>query len=879
MRGDELLAAGDYGDAAIHYQRVVGFDDPAITAAALLGLGEARYRLDDEDGAVATWEAAIQIGETSSAYPAWRNVAAARVRSGDLRGAQRAYREADRRAPAADKAEIASRLGWLAKEAGDAGTANRYFAKARGDGPLVPVSTIVIAATAIVSLVVLFTAEGEDLLQALWLDKLAVADGEYWRLWTVTLVHADLLHLFFNMYALYLAGPIVERWYGSLWFLILYLLCAAAGSVASFVFGGDVPAVGASGAIFGLFGVLLAANRAPPSGRPGQPRAREPARVPGPAQPRVRIRLRRADRQRGASRWPVRRAVARSRDPADRRPHDVRDVATARRRDGGHRVRTRADVGARHGATAVRAGRRRRGRGRRRPGRHLRRDRCARGRLRGGDDGGRRARGDRRRRRRADAWVRDRLGPVFATLLGPLPRPPLAADATRGAILDAIVAAQVDAGLEPVTDGGWPIVPDDPVAAWRATADRTDRAAKAVVVGPYTAGVRSGGSVEGLRDVIRGLAAAGCPIVEVAEPAAVGIGPDRSEQARFRDLHDRLLDGLVGPGPEALGGTHLSLAITGGAADTAGAATILGPAYASLAVDLIAGPDNWRLVRSAPGDRGIVCGALSAAEGSDDGPETLLWAAAYAAGERRARARSRRARDGVVPRRAVVAGRRRQAGPTRGGGPTRRPAVGRAPRRYRSASHRQPQRSARPVRAGRRPPVTTPASRLTGAAALPTPSRNGLDSRPPRCHHRRTSFDLKAVGWRTRMLQVSADPIGVSAQHVPEEVEPVGEHIQLTVNGTARELDVEPRRLLVQALREDLDLTGTHVGCDTSQCGACTVHVDGHAVKSCTMLAVQADGATVTTIEGMAPEDGLHPLQNGVLGEARPAVRVLHARA
>jgi carbon-monoxide dehydrogenase small subunit len=89
----------------------------------------------------------------------------------------------------------------------------------------------------------------------------------------------------------------------------------------------------------------------------------------------------------------------------------------------------------------------------------------------------------------------------------------------------------------------------------------------------------------------------------------------------------------------------------------------------------------------------------------------------------------------------------------------------------------------------------------------------------------------------------------------------VGEHIQLTVNGTARELDVEPRRLLVQALREDLDLTGTHVGCDTSQCGACTVHVDGHAVKSCTMLAVQADGANVTTIEGLAPAEGLHPMQ------------------
>ena len=91
----------------------------------------------------------------------------------------------------------------------------------------------------------------------------------------------------------------------------------------------------------------------------------------------------------------------------------------------------------------------------------------------------------------------------------------------------------------------------------------------------------------------------------------------------------------------------------------------------------------------------------------------------------------------------------------------------------------------------------------------------------------------------------------------------MGEHISLSVNGTQRDLDVEPRKLLVQAIREDLDLTGTHVGCDTSQCGACTVHVDGRAVKSCTMLAVQADGATVITIEGLAPaEGGLHPMQN-----------------
>ncbi len=93
------------------------------------------------------------------------------------------------------------------------------------------------------------------------LDKPAVAAGEYWRLWTVTLLHGNELHLFFNMYALYLSGRIVERWYGSLNFLVFYLACAAAGSIGSFVLGGDVPSVGASGAVFGLFGLLLAAGR------------------------------------------------------------------------------------------------------------------------------------------------------------------------------------------------------------------------------------------------------------------------------------------------------------------------------------------------------------------------------------------------------------------------------------------------------------------------------------------------------------------------------------------------------------------------------------------------------------------------------------------
>ncbi len=85
--------------------------------------------------------------------------------------------------------------------------------------------------------------------------------------------------------------------------------------------------------------------------------------------------------------------------------------------------------------------------------------------------------------------------------------------------------------------------------------------------------------------------------------------------------------------------------------------------------------------------------------------------------------------------------------------------------------------------------------------------------------------------------------------------------VRLSVNGVEHQLDVEPRLLLVHALRENLGLTGTHVGCDTSNCGACTVHLDGRAVKSCTVLAVQADGAEVTTIEGMGTDEQLHPLQ------------------
>ena len=85
--------------------------------------------------------------------------------------------------------------------------------------------------------------------------------------------------------------------------------------------------------------------------------------------------------------------------------------------------------------------------------------------------------------------------------------------------------------------------------------------------------------------------------------------------------------------------------------------------------------------------------------------------------------------------------------------------------------------------------------------------------------------------------------------------------VSMSVNGAAHQVDVEPNTLLVDLIRTQLKLTGTHVGCDTSQCGACTVHVNGRAVKSCTMLAVQAEGAAVTTIEGIGAPGALHPMQ------------------
>jgi membrane associated rhomboid family serine protease len=266
-RGRERLDMGDADTAIVDFRRAIGNDDPGITGAALLGYGDALYRLDNERQAAGAWEAAVRLRENPSTYQSWRNLAGVRVRAGELESAIQAYREADRRAPSEDKAEIASRLGWLAKETGNAGAANRYFARARG-GVAFGLTQLLVIVTSAVSLIALSDPEGR-LFSTLFLERDAVQHGDLYRLLTVTLVHAPgstgapwfSLHLLFNMYALWIIGPIVESIWGRRMFVLFYVLTAIAASTASFL-SSPGPAVGASGAIFGLVGVILAGTQA-----------------------------------------------------------------------------------------------------------------------------------------------------------------------------------------------------------------------------------------------------------------------------------------------------------------------------------------------------------------------------------------------------------------------------------------------------------------------------------------------------------------------------------------------------------------------------------------------------------------------------------------
>ena len=219
---------------------------------------------------------------------------------------------------------------------------------------------------------------------------------------------------------------------------------------------------------------------------------------------------------------------------------------------------------------------------------------------------------------------------MFATLIGAYPaaREPQQADEAVRDVVEELAAA----GLEPITDGRGAeraARPDDAeriVAAWRRAASLTDRAVKQALVGPYSLarGAGSAPIAESIRATIEALAAAGCQMIEIEEPAAVDVGADAGERRRFGDA---LRTATAGLGDAV----HLSLVLTGGNADGIGAATIFDLPFSSYAFDLIAGPENWRLIAEAPADRGIVCGALDPSADAADSPELMTWAAHYAA--------------------------------------------------------------------------------------------------------------------------------------------------------------------------------------------------------------------------------------------------------
>jgi membrane associated rhomboid family serine protease len=262
QRAGTLGGQGEYSEAVPLYQRLVGNRDPDVHVAALLGLAECFYRLDQDDAAIEAWSAATRAPETSITWSAWKQLAAARVRAGDMRGALDAYREAERRAPPNESPEIASRLGWLSKETGNTRAADRYFGKSRTERAYAPIVTYAILATTVgIGLATIFSPGSEDLFIRLFaLDKGRVESGELYRLVSVVLVHGGILHLASNMYALFMVGPLVEQMYGRATFALIYVVTAAAASTASFLL---LPndAVGASGAIFGLFGLLALSIR------------------------------------------------------------------------------------------------------------------------------------------------------------------------------------------------------------------------------------------------------------------------------------------------------------------------------------------------------------------------------------------------------------------------------------------------------------------------------------------------------------------------------------------------------------------------------------------------------------------------------------------
>ena len=269
--GQRLLDAGDLDAAVQILAPLTGHPDPELGTAAWLGIGNARYRLDDEAGALAAWRQAAERGG-SNAWLGWRSVAEQRVREGELDEAIAAYREADRAAPAGDQGAIANRIAWLLKETGHDFASRRQFNRARGAYATYAayVTWAIIAACVVVFLVdaglsgfagISLFGNGGPLVERALVFGPAVAAGEWWRIFTSAFVHLGLLHIAFNMYALYLFGPIIEQMYGHLEYLVAYLLCAAGGSVLTILATPDAAAAGASGAIFGLLGMAFVVSR------------------------------------------------------------------------------------------------------------------------------------------------------------------------------------------------------------------------------------------------------------------------------------------------------------------------------------------------------------------------------------------------------------------------------------------------------------------------------------------------------------------------------------------------------------------------------------------------------------------------------------------
>jgi membrane associated rhomboid family serine protease len=269
--GQHLIDGGD-PEAGI---RILGAlthsSDPEVAGGAWLGIGTARYRIDDETGALEAWQRAADAGGPT-AWLGWRSVAEQHVRDGRLEEAIAAYREADRRAPAHERGAIANRIAWLLKETGHDFAARRQFNRARGAYATYPayVTWAILAICIGVFVVDMALAgiadlslfgSGGPLVERGLIYAPAVAQGEWWRIFTSAFLHLGLLHLAFNMYALWLFGPIMEQLYGHVEYAVLYLLCAAGGSVLTIVAAPDSAAAGASGAIFGLFGLAFVVSR------------------------------------------------------------------------------------------------------------------------------------------------------------------------------------------------------------------------------------------------------------------------------------------------------------------------------------------------------------------------------------------------------------------------------------------------------------------------------------------------------------------------------------------------------------------------------------------------------------------------------------------